>query len=93
MRESLILICLFVDEMQVVVVSQGQSLISLERLQENTRKQFETERKGTVTIKSIEKKDNLENLAHYVRTLKISFAYRFPPGILYSSPCFFHLML
>lgn len=74
---------LFVNEMQVVV-SQGEGLISLERLNEKTRKQFEMERKGTVTVKSIEKKDNLENLAHYVRTLKISFSYRFPPGNFHS---------
>lgn len=51
------------------MVSQAEGLISLERLAEKAREQFELERKGTVTVKSIEKKDNLENLAHYVSTL------------------------
>jgi hypothetical protein len=57
------------------VVSQASGLISLGKLEEMAKKQLKLERKGTVTVKSIEKKDNLENLAHYVRTLKISFSY------------------
>lgn len=52
------------------VVSQAERIISQEKLEQMAKKQLEMELRGTVTVKSIEKKDNLENLAHYVSGIK-----------------------